>query len=666
MTFPKRAPLPPLLALAAFVAVCCQLDPGGADPGMPEGPGLTVDEGFSTQQGAYLTLAARQYGIALIDPRSLGEIFDPANSYLPDHPPLGRLWLGVWHDLAWAVHAPESPGGPFSVARARVGSAAAFALTVFLIAACGSRWFGAPAGLAAGASLILMPRVWGHAHIASLETVTNLFFTLCLCGAAAWWDPRVVNYRRPAMCGVLLGLALLCKVQGALLVPAVAVWAAYHAGRTHGWKSAWRAGGPVAAFGGVGAVVFFVGWPYFWVDLWNNPATFLATIVDRAPVRNFYLGLVWNADRSGPTPWHYPPVMTLATVPVGLTALAFLGALGGGRREAGGVGEGQLDAALPSLGRAVPRPPDTRVSLFGFAVLVPLAVCCTRGNSLYDGVRLFLVIFPPLALLAGRGTGLLYDRAKMRRPRLAAVAVIGLLAAQGANVVWMSPVWLSSYSAAVGGLWGADRLGFERNYWGDAVTRELLNTADMALPPGVPIRVVPTLHQFQERDLAAASPFAASRWRAWRDEIAVMIHDGALDRPLPEEIVFWGVRPGVPLGPVSEEDMVEIYRADTLGTLLSYQSPAAVGVLTALPEDPLDPALVSAVWDLRNAAGTAGVPAPPPDVRTVFFFRQAALHPNGPSNWEASGGAAVVSRFGVPLAVFSTAPLDAAFTDTGG
>ena len=190
--------LPPLLALAAFVAVCCQLDPGGADPGMPQGPGLTVDEGFYSQQGAYLSAAVRAYGVALVHPASLAEVFDPANNYLPDHPPLGKLWLGAWHDLAWAVHAPESPGGPVSVARARVGSAAAFALTVGLLAWCGARWFGAVAGVSAGVLLGLTPRVWGHAHLASLETVTNLFFTLALCGIAAWWDPRAAGLKRPA------------------------------------------------------------------------------------------------------------------------------------------------------------------------------------------------------------------------------------------------------------------------------------------------------------------------------------------------------------------------------------------------------------------------------------------------------------------------------------
>ena len=520
MTFFRKPPgLSLTLALAVFVAVCCQLDPGGSDPGMPRGPGLTVDEGFYSQQGAYLSAAVRAYGAALVHPASLAEIFDPANNYLPDHPPLGKLWLGVWHDLAWAVHAPESPGGPVSAARARVGSAAAFALTVGLLAWCGARWFGTVAGVSAGVLLCLTPRVWGHAHLASLETVTNLFFTAAVCGVAAWWDPRTRGLKHPAWCGVLLGLACLCKIQGALLVPAVAAWAAWHAGRAYGPKHAWRAVGPVAAFAGVGFVVFFLGWPYLWLDVEKNPAAFLATITDRAAVRNYYLGRVWNGDGLPPTPWHYPLIMTLATVPVGVTALAAWGVVRGGRRkvEAGKMGN------QSEVEREVPAPPhlppsaffplrdDPRFTLFAFAFAVPLLAVCTRGPSLYDGVRLWLVVFPPLAVLAGVGAQNLYDRLRARRPKLAGPAVAALVAVQGVNVVWMSPVWLSSYSAAVGGLRGADRLGFERNYWGDAVTRGLLEAADEALPPDEPLLVAPRLHQFRTADTAAASPAVRER-----------------------------------------------------------------------------------------------------------------------------------------------------------
>ncbi|MEM9702583.1 MAG: hypothetical protein AAF907_09080 [Planctomycetota bacterium] len=107
------------------------------------------------------------------------------------------------------------------------------------------------------------------------------------------------------------------------------------------------------------------------------------------------------------------------------------------------------------------------------------------------------------------------DPQRRRRTILPTVSVVCLLVAQGVNVVWMSPVWLSSYSAVVGGLWGADKLGFERNYWGDAVTRELLNAADESSHPDAPFFIAPALHQFADEDRAAASPAVRLRNEQW-------------------------------------------------------------------------------------------------------------------------------------------------------
>ncbi len=73
--------------VATFLLVLCQLDPGGADPGMPQGPGLTVDEGFYTQQGAYLSAAVRTYGVAIAHPASLREVFEPGEQLSPRSPP---------------------------------------------------------------------------------------------------------------------------------------------------------------------------------------------------------------------------------------------------------------------------------------------------------------------------------------------------------------------------------------------------------------------------------------------------------------------------------------------------------------------------------------------------------------------------------------------------
>jgi hypothetical protein len=72
---------------------------------------------------------------------------------------------------------------------------------------------------------------------------------------------------------------------------------------------------------------------------------------------------------------------------------------------------------------------------------------------------------------------------------------------------WQSqPSYLSYYSAAVGGLAGAEKLGLEMNYWSDGITRELLEEAVADANAYGAIEVRPSLHQFQRDDLMQQSP----------------------------------------------------------------------------------------------------------------------------------------------------------------
>ena len=91
-----------------------------------------MDEVFNVQQGVFLAEAVRTHGVWLMDPQNLREVFSPP-LHLPDHPPLGRFWLGVHHQVMWWLAPPTDPDGPFVVACARPGSATAFALTVLLV-----------------------------------------------------------------------------------------------------------------------------------------------------------------------------------------------------------------------------------------------------------------------------------------------------------------------------------------------------------------------------------------------------------------------------------------------------------------------------------------------------------------------------------------------------
>ena len=128
------------MSLVTLVAVLATLDPADCRPHLPQGPGVTLDESFNVQMGVYLARSVKSYGLAILHPQSVEEVFgDPG--YHPDHPPLGRLWLGVFHGISQAIAPVDDVAGPFVTIHARAGSACAFALTVLLVGLfAGVRW----------------------------------------------------------------------------------------------------------------------------------------------------------------------------------------------------------------------------------------------------------------------------------------------------------------------------------------------------------------------------------------------------------------------------------------------------------------------------------------------------------------------------------------------
>lgn len=482
---------PAIVAVAAWIGIVAAIDPAGSYPGLPEGPGLTVDEIFNVEQGFYLVEVLRNYGIGLLDPQSIRDVFD-SPLYNPDHPPFGRLWLGVHHHLTRATFPLRDPFNVHSpvTACARTGSATAFALTILLIGWFAGVKYGPLAGFLSAAFLPLMPRVWGHAHLASLETITNLTCTAAVLSAGYGWSKATPPSVRSALvAGVLLGLAFLTKIQAVLVPIPLAAWCL--------WRWRWQAVKPLVIWGAVAAAVFFLGWPWLWLDPAGHGKEYFARTTARAVLSVWYFGTKY-ADVA--VPWHYSWVMFATTLPVVVVVL-------------GGVGCG-VRCSVPGTQYPVPGTQNSdrndsslRWLLVGNA-LFPLILFSLPKVAVYDCERLFLTAFPFWAILAGIGAANLLQRIASVRIRTAvAAAVLGSLCV---NLILYQPCFLSFYNIAVGRTAGAERLGLEMTYWGDSITRSLLNELTRQVPAGSTIQVAPVLHQFQLDDLVRQSPILRS------------------------------------------------------------------------------------------------------------------------------------------------------------
>src|SRR5207237_6228702 len=111
--------------------------------------------------------------------------------------------------------------------------------------------------------------------------------------------------------------------------------------------------------------------------------------------------------------------------------------------------------------------------------------------------RLFLLVFPLWAVLIGRGFAAAWAWACARGAGWLRWGLLAALLAQGYGVVALHPFGLSYYNLLVGGLPGAERLGLELTYWGDAVDRTLLDGLARRARPGQTAALVPTLHPQQ-------------------------------------------------------------------------------------------------------------------------------------------------------------------------
>lgn len=488
---------PAVIAVGAWVAVISALDPVGEYPRNGEGPGLTLDEQFNVQQGVMMV-----DHLLSLDGRGFREWVNK----LPDHPLLGRLWLGLSHEMAYLVVPPAGPSPPaISMTLARSGSASAFALLVFLIGWFGSRWYGLRAGAIAALSVVLMPRVFGHAHLASLETCVNLTWcatVLCLADFAdrdrppAWWLILAL--------GALFGLALLTKIQAVLLPLPLGLWMIYR----------WRVRGVVAAvaWGLVGVGVFFAGWPWLWSDPLRHAMRFLQSSSQRSAVSVWYFGAKF-ADRD--VPWHYPWVLFLTTVPLGLHLLGLAGLRFGKSRSTEPSENGAVplrDTVTSASGSSVnlnachaagylPQFGPRELLLLS-AILFPLIVFSVPGVAVYDGERLFLMVFPLWGLFVGRGVNQLAEFWGTRRPQWVLQVLLGCFLVLQSYGLWaLAPCHLSYYNLLVGGLRGADRLGLQATYWGETMPRSFLRDVAEAVPPGSVVRFNPVMHSYQLPEL---------------------------------------------------------------------------------------------------------------------------------------------------------------------
>ena len=472
---------------------------------------------------------------ALLDPNTLLYHWPYARFGINFHPPLaGQLNLAT-HALlgSWMKDIPAR----------RVATVLEFALTLTIGFRFLARRYGTAVGLVMAGSLLLMPRLYGQAHLVDTDILGLLLWSAT---ALAFWkglyEPQARRWR--VVVGILLGLAFVEKMAAVGVLLPLLIWLL--AGHLPG--SFKRAGGRADWIDGVvttGLMLLPLGLAFLEIQSLQRqlpPPALTNLFVDRpvSDLPGWILALplavwvlrrllgwlrprsrVWGVERPALETWTavlaFAPVVGWLGNPAWwretLPRLTHYYTLSHNRQGAlpniqiiyfGQIYEYYLPwhNAWVLLGITVPltilvgavlglvwmlgQIRRDRLPFYFLVHMLTFPMLRMLPTPAHDGVRLFLPTFFFLAAFTGWGTVAL-GRDLARLARLPARIVVPMLALfvlgpAGLELIRIHPYELSYYNTLIGGPRGAWNRGFELTYWFDAFNGQVLAQLNGRLP----------------------------------------------------------------------------------------------------------------------------------------------------------------------------------------
>jgi len=363
---------------------------------------------------------------------------------------------------------------------------------------------GERAGLIALICLATTPLLYGHGFINPKDSPLAwlaIWTTYFCCRFLA--APGKASWGLVAGLGISLGLTVGTRVIGVVYLVYLAGVCALAAGArvTHGEPAAdilkrmTASAGPVVASVLIAFTVMAITWPWT-VQEPGNLFGALHAFTHFA----FYPPVLWNgqlipADHMPQT--YLPGLLTLQLpeyVLLGLMA-ALLFALAAWRKNIVGI------FMTPAAQQYVFVSGSALAPIIGYVALDP---------TVYNGLRHFLFVVPPLVILSAVGLDKLITFAGERH-RLAGIAVGAALALammrQSAMMAGLHPYEYIAYNHLIGGIAGAQNR-FELDYWGTSLAETSRRFTDyIRRDPNIGLSNGKTAHVFACGDRMSVEPF---------------------------------------------------------------------------------------------------------------------------------------------------------------
>lgn len=328
-----------------------------------------------------------------------------------------------------------------------------------------ARRIGGPvAGLAAMLLLALCPMFYGHMFINPKDAPFAVAMMVLMLGLARLAD----EYPSPSPHTVLIvglgaGLALGCRVLGGLAlvyatIAFIPIWRAEIA--AHGLRSAayrlTRVGYMLLPGLLLGYLIMGLIWPWSIIEPGNpfRAVTYFSHFFEK-PWKELFDGAIVSVPDM---PWSYLPTLFALQLPEVLLGLCLTG----------------LVIAVVSVLRPTTDPRrQTVFLLIALAAFLPLVIAMVKRPALYNGVRHFIFVIPPMTILAGVAFAKIFDRLKQndfgRAAQGVAVALFafGLILPLG-QMIRLHPYQYTHFNYLAGTVRKADDL-YMLDYWGLAL-----------------------------------------------------------------------------------------------------------------------------------------------------------------------------------------------------
>ena len=377
------------------------------------------------------------------------------NPYNVPHPPFSRIISAIAKNLSGDMVDKFTAY--------RLAPALFFAILVTVIYLWLNELFGPATGLFSASALMLIPNLFGYAHIAvtDLPLATMWFLTVyCFCKGLTGWQWSITL-------GVVWGLALSTKFPALLIPVPLIVWAHLF----HRDKYA----NNIFSLVFLAPLVMVATQPYLWHQTGLRVLEFLYEGISRGyrADANFGVFFLNQILLSQQLPWHYPFYIVAVTTPEPILLLALVGIL-----SAIWLREQRSILLLLTLNAAF-------VLILG---VLP-------GAVLHDGVRQMLSALPFLAALGGVGYFVLtaalvnvahrsesLQRINNLKAKVTAAFFVLVCVNPAIDLYLAHPFQLSYYNRLVGGIRGAYERGLETTYFMEAITPAFLQRLNEKLP----------------------------------------------------------------------------------------------------------------------------------------------------------------------------------------